>query len=234
MSPSTPKRKQLTRDQRLRIQTLHQAGWTDDAIYAHFRHEGVTYYQIEYTCHFTHPTPQKRSGRPPLLTKEQESQLIAFVRTSKTTRRLSYLAIAIHFHWGVDAVKGCLERAGYRRYIARVKPPISEKNRELRLAWAHEHLNWTREEWFGILWTDETWVTGGRHAKTYVTRLRGEELDDTCIVEKVSKPKGWMFWGCFHGFMKGPALFWEKDWGSINQFSYREHIVSLILFSLLS
>ena len=53
--------------------------------------------------------------------------------------------MAIHFDWGVDAVKGCLKRAGYQQYIARVKPPISEKNHRLRLAWTQKHVNWTKE-----------------------------------------------------------------------------------------
>jgi hypothetical protein len=87
-------------------------------------------------------------------------------------------------------VKGCLERAGYGRYVAYIKPPISEKNRLDRIAWAEEHIIWTKKQWSGILWTDEIWVIGGRHTKTWVTRLPDEELDLTCIVEKVSKPKG--------------------------------------------
>ena len=37
-----------------------------------------------------------------------------------------------------------------------------------------------------------------------------------------------MFWGCFAGNQKGPCLFWEKEWGSINQKSYCERIVPLI------
>jgi hypothetical protein len=88
--------------------------------------------------------------------------LIAFVRTLKISRRLTYFELAVHFEWGVIAVKGCLERAGYRRYVARVKPPISEKNRLARIDWAEEHKIWTREQWVGILLTDETRVTGGR------------------------------------------------------------------------
>jgi hypothetical protein len=72
MFPSTPKRHQLTRDEHLRIQTLYEAGWKFDAIHAHLRPyiQGLSLRQIEYTCQFTHPTPQKRSGRPPLLTDE--------------------------------------------------------------------------------------------------------------------------------------------------------------------
>jgi hypothetical protein len=108
------------------------------------------------------------------------------------------------------------------------KPPITEKNRRLRLQWALEHVNWTLEQWYQILWTDETWITGGRHTRTWVTRRAGEEWDPTCIVERHQRKKGRMFWGCFHGHTLGPGIFWEKDWGSINQESYCAHTVPVI------
>jgi hypothetical protein len=147
MTPSTPKRRQLTRDNRLRIQTLREGGWEIDVIHAHLRPiiNNLTMRQVEYACRFTHPTPRKRPGRPELLNKDQETELIAFVRTSKISRRLTYFELAVHFEWGVIAVQGCLERAEYRRHVARVKPPISEKNRLDRIAWAEEHITWTRE-----------------------------------------------------------------------------------------
>jgi len=38
-----------------------------------------------------------------------------------------------------------------------------------------------------------------------------------------------MFWGCFSGLTgKGPGIFWEKAWGSINKESYVEHTVPVI------
>jgi len=38
-----------------------------------------------------------------------------------------------------------------------------------------------------------------------------------------------MFWGCFAGTCgKGPGVFWEKDWGWINESSYREHTIPVI------
>jgi transposase len=37
-----------------------------------------------------------------------------------------------------------------------------------------------------------------------------------------------MFWGCFHGYTKGPSLFWEKDWGSIREETYRAKIIPLV------
>jgi len=110
------------------------------------------------------------------------------------------------------------------------KPPITERNRVIRLEWAREHVNWTQDQWYSILWTDETWITGGRHTRTWVTRraLAGEEVDPTCIVEKYQRKQGWMFWGCFHGDIQGPGIFWEKDWGSINSESYCAHTVPII------
>jgi len=37
-----------------------------------------------------------------------------------------------------------------------------------------------------------------------------------------------MFWGSFNGETKGPCLFWEKEWGSINQESYCQRVVPII------
>ncbi len=79
------------------------------------------------------------------------------------------------------------------------------------------------------MWTDETWTTGGRHRRAMVTRKKGEEWESTCVLEKVAKKKGWMFWGSFSaGLRKGPCLVWEKEWGTINKKSYCQHIVPLI------
>ena len=82
--------------------------------------------------------------------------------------------------------------------------------------------------WNTILWTDETWVKAGKHTRVWVIRAAGEAYDSTCIVDKIPRKRGWMFWGSFAGNTKGPCVFWEKEWGSINQQSYSEHIVPLI------
>jgi hypothetical protein len=55
-----------------------------------------------------------------------------------------------------------------------------------------------------------------------------EEMEETCIINRVRKKKGWMFWESFHGATKGPGIFWEKDWGMITQESYCAHTVPVI------
>ncbi len=37
-----------------------------------------------------------------------------------------------------------------------------------------------------------------------------------------------MFWGCFNDNKKGPDLFWEKEWGTVKEESYRDQIVPII------
>ncbi|KAI0995952.1 hypothetical protein K3495_g12230 [Podosphaera aphanis] len=88
---------------------------------------------------------------------------------------------------------------------------MSWKRRE----WAEARKDWTVEDWMAILWTDETWATDGQHKRDWLTRKAGEEVNATCVVEKVRKSLGWMFWRSFAGIEEGPCLFWEKEWGSI-------------------
>ena len=210
------------------MQTLSDAGHSQAWIQ---RHLGFTKRQVATAIHSNQVTPKRRSGRPPKLSNDQIDELIHFVRQSRATRQMSYLAIASHFeHWGASesSVRYALRSRGYTRCVALAKPPLTEDNKRIRLEWAKQHVNWTVDEWWTILWSDETWVTGGRHKKKWVTRMVGEELDDTCLVDKVRKKAGWMFWGCFSGNKKGPHLFWEKEWKSINKERYCERIVPLV------
>lgn len=234
-SPYTPgapircKNSDLSRDQRVQCHTLRSIGWTYADIAAHLQ---ITSRQVQTACAQDHPTPKKRPGRNRILTESQINELETFICLSRTNRLMSYLQLSIgpfaHFGVGQFAIRRALRSRGYRRCVARAKPPLSEQNKAIRLRWAQEHVSWTITQWSKILWTDETWVTGGRHRKQWVTRRPSEELDPTCVVDKIRKRRGWMFWGSFNGTTRGPCLFWEKEWGTINQTSYCDRIVPLI------
>lgn len=218
----------LNRDERLQILTLRSIGWSFDQI---IEKTGATWRQVQYTCQTGQATPARRSGRPPLLTAAQIEELIAFICSSKEARRMAYRQLPSTLGWDVSeyAIRYALRQNGFARHPALRKPPISEKNRLLRLAIANERIDWTLDDWGPILWSDETWVTAGRHRKTWVTRRPDEAQDPTCIVEKVQRKGGWMFWGCFSlKFGKGPCLFWEKEWGTITAEAYSTRIVPLI------
>jgi transposase len=221
--------KHLTRDQRLQVKTLRDAGHPLQDI---TRLLNISFHQAQYVARSEQPvTPRKRKGRPSYLTEDQVEELEIFVCSSQTGRLMSYLQLSLAFsHWNVSehTIRHALEKRGFRRYAARLKPPLTETNRRKRLAWAYEHKDWTREQWSLILWSDESWITGGHHRRIYVTRRPGEELDPTCVIEKHRKRNGWMFWGCFNGETKGPGIFWEKEWGTIRAESYCERIVPIV------
>ena len=199
----------MTRDQRIQVQILRNAGWKYSEIAEHLQ---VSYRQVEVSCQ-KQVTPKKRRGRPSVITDEMRQELVAYVCQSKRTRRMTHMELADALGWNVseDAIRRAFVKEGFKRRIARLKPPITEKNRVLRLQCAIAHKDWTREQWDTILWSDEIWATDGRHTRTFVTRRVGEEYDTTSIVEKRPKRKGWMFWGTFSGkYGKGAIQFWEK------------------------
>lgn len=225
-APFTPKKRYLDRDTRLKILTLRDIGWQYLRIANHLN---VTVRQVQVAVNAGHPTPSKRTGRKARYSSPERREIVDYVCSNKATRRLTYAELADLFDSSIDRIKLALRKEGYSRRVARSKPPITEVNRLKRLAWATEHLNWTREQWNTILWSDETWATGKKHTRTWVTRRSGEALHPDCVQEKIQRYRGWMFWGCFSGAAgKGPGLFWEKEWGSINKESYCERIVPIV------
>lgn len=184
------------------MRTLYFDGnFTKDEIEAK---TGYTQNQIRTALH--NPTPEFKSrGRKAFLSEMHTDTLIEYVSSSQEGRRsfwqvlagiaLSLFSILI----GWTAIRNAFYRREYRRYHARLKPPISEANANKHIAWATEHKTWTIEKWRTILWSDETWITGSHHRQIWVTRCRGEEWNSSYIVEKHQRKNGWIFWGCFSG-----------------------------------
>ncbi|KAJ5206866.1 hypothetical protein N7491_002501 [Penicillium cf. griseofulvum] len=156
--------------------------------------------------------------------------IIAFITANETNRRLSYkkLVDILSLNISVDSLRRTLIRRGYNRRIAIGRPDIKEKNILERLEWALEHVNWTREDWCRVIWTDETWVTPRYHRKMRVTRCADKERHPDCLRPRRRKSGGWMFWRSFLGIEKGSCLFWEKEWGWISGESYSMRIAPLM------
>lgn len=228
-TPKTPiKGRNTTRDERIRIQTLFfEANWGISSIALQLN---LTPDQVRYAIRHR-LTPQKtHSGRRPLLGPAERKQLIEWVCAGKQNRRTSWKLIPGIFGWHCTeyAIATAFKKEGFARYSAVRKPKLTDQQARIRLEWAEEHKNWTEEQWFQILWTDETWVQPGRHRKVKVTRRKGEKLHKDCVEPRVQRKIGWMFWGSISGLGKGPSIFWEKQWGGIGSTSYCEHIVPVI------
>src|SRR5437588_681896 len=120
------------------------------------------------------------------------------------------------------------------------KPPITERNRIIRLQWAEEHVGWTGEQWNSILWTDEIWITGGWHTRTWVTRRAGEEWGIEVIYWPPFSPdlnpieKVWHIMKNYlqDNFSENMSYDRLRDavkeaWGAVGQHEFRELIESM-------
>jgi hypothetical protein len=117
-----------------------------------------------------------RTGRKVFLNTPQRKRLIDWVTSSKENRLTPWAEIPsiLGLDCGEYAIRTAFKKEGFTRAAARRKPPLSRANRDARKAWAEEHKDWTEEQWFSILWSDETWVQPGRHTKTWITRRIGK------------------------------------------------------------
>ena len=233
--PSTPKRNTalLTRDQRIQVRTLRVIKWTRKNIVKHLKSQGIdcTEKQVQYAEEIR-STPQKhRCDFKVLLDTFARRRIVIFIESSKRTRRMPYIEVdeELQLYVSDKIMRETMRKEGIFRRLVRHKPLISEKNRLLRLAFAHAHLNWIRNQWNTILWSDETWVTSGFHTRVWISRRVGEEYNSDCVVDKEQRKQGWMFWGSFSGGLgKGSDLFWEKAWEKINFRTYCERVLPLV------
>lgn len=169
------KHDELTRDQRLRVQTLfNDAHFTIPQIALQTGH---TERQIRYALAYQLTPQKKRCGRRVMLNTPQRKRLIQWVTASQQNRETPWIKIPgiLGLDCGEYAIRTAFKKEGFVRRVSRRKPSLSEENRKKRLEWAQEHKDWTDEQWDKILWSDETWAQPGRHTKIWTTRKIGEE-----------------------------------------------------------
>lgn len=113
--------------------------------------------------------------------------------------------------------------SGLKGRIPRKKPLLNKAQRSKRLKWAHEHKNWTVEQWARVLWSDESKIsifgTPGVH---YIRRRTKEELNPDCLVPTMKHPVHIMIWGCMSSKGVGRLHICQ---GIVNGMVYRDEIL---------
>ena len=154
-----------------------------------------------------------RSGRPSKLGEEDIKDLKTRILKNGESRRETTKDILDHLNGelGHDVSNMTARRAikatGLKRCPAVVKPFISEKNAEIRVAWCKERLKWTMKDWAKVCWSDEcsVEVRGTGVKRAMVWRMPGERFDKDCLAPSFkSGRQSVMMWGCFAGNKLGP------------------------------
>ena len=116
-TPDRPNSTRLDRDNRIRILTLRDAGFTYQQIVDHL--PGITYRQVQYTCQPKTYSPKKARGQTPKLSASQVDDILAFISSSERAKRLPYVKIIQELDLKVStrALARALRTRGYSRGV---------------------------------------------------------------------------------------------------------------------
>jgi hypothetical protein len=95
---------------------------------------------------------------------------------------------------------------GFHSFFAAHVPLLSDTNRQKRVKWCNEHLDWAIHRWNDIIWSDESQFTFERSTTNKrVFREKGRRFDPKYTIPKGRYSKGsvWV-WGCFYQGGMGP------------------------------
>jgi hypothetical protein len=138
---------------------------------------------------------------------------------------------------GSKAIRTAFTLEGYGRRVAKRKGFSDDPQvMAYRVRFAEEGLTWSEARLKQQVFSDEVWAYGGAFTQSFVTVLvKGIQEDihqdryaPGCVQHKYSKRPAWMFHGTICNGKKGPAVFWEKEWGSMDSKKYNEVILARI------
>jgi transposase len=213
--------------QRGQIVALYRfAHWPIQRISDTLQISKTTVYRIATKSEYEEPrTPPRPKGRPPVCTTRKRRRLVDRLQLSTENRRLplNQLAHLEDLHFDIRTLRKALQREGYSRRIARAKPLLNEIQKEHRLQWAREHLNWSDRQWSRVIWTDEASIRCGHFGQVYVTRAVGEEFEPDCLIARFRKYSACMIWGAIS--FDGPKQVFIFEKGRIDGAKYRTEIL---------
>lgn len=87
-------------------------------------------------------------------------------------------------HVSTQTVRNRLRDVGIRCRRPRKVPILTRRHRQARLAWARQHLRFTRADWANVLFVDETRITlRCADGRKRIYRRRGERNSANCLLQ---------------------------------------------------
>jgi transposase len=112
----------------------------------------------------------------------------------------------------LPTVSSAFRRLGYRSYVATKKPALTKSQKEARVKWAKEHVNWTVDQWKNVMWSDESsYFIKPPTGKKRVVRKKGKKERISPKNTRSTTAYGGgrvMVWGCF----------WEGGFSPLHDF----------------
>ena len=130
---------------------------------------------------------RKRSGRPRISLKREWEQSSGVTSSVRTVRRR-------------------LDDVGLFGRAARKRPLLTDRHRQLRLQWAKERKNWGMDQWYKVVWSDESkFNLFGSDGRVYSKRRVGKDYLPECVQSTVKfGGRSVTVWGCITSDGVGP------------------------------
>ena len=152
----------LSNVDRARILGMLEGGRSRRDVAAQFNVCQATLSNLIRRYNETHEVKDRhRSGRPRATTPQEDRRIRLLSLRSRTTPATTIRATIrnerrVQQGLSVQTVRNRLHESGLRSRKACVKPALTERHRQVRLAWARQHVRWTREQWSHVMFSDES------------------------------------------------------------------------------
>ena len=176
-----------------------------------------------------------RSGRPKTTDARADRFIVRQALTSRSTtaRRIrGQVQVATNINISNQTVRKRLHQAQLHSRIPVKRPKHTAAHKRARRAFSVQHSRWTRVQWAGVLFCDESRFTLSHSDKRRkVWRRRGERYHPDCVQEVIPYGGGSsMVWAGISTHHKTPLY---HILGNLNGTRYRDEILGPIAIPLL-
>ena len=194
------KSSEISLDTRHAIIKQFQAGNSQKKISRDLSISRTTIQSIIYKFQQTNSVENKgHRGRKSKWTNRDTNLLLRLV---KSKRKLSFKNLCKEFNnnkelkYSQTTIRRHLRQLGFKRRVLKKNKLIRTVNRQKRMKFCKEKINWSIEQWKNVIFSDETMVVVGNDQKLYVWQKSDEKYAPHLICHESKKRIAVMFWGC--------------------------------------
>ena len=134
---------------------------------------------------------KKGSGRPRITDADEDKKIVEIIKEQKENINIDNVQKNLKEHEIIISNDTLYRRFKENDYVYRypnIKPILSEKHKQARLVWAHEHLNF---KWANVIFSDEATI----RLQQFVSQIWMKE-DEPITIRSIKHPLKRNIWGC--------------------------------------
>jgi len=175
------------------------------------------------------------AGRPRITSPKDDTKLFNLVRRSPESSLSELNSKWLTADGSPKASKSTISRRlldfNLASYQKADKPLLTDRDRQIRLAWCQERRNWSYSKWSNVIFSDESnFELINRKVSPTIRRFKHEKYDPKFVKGRVQGGGGSIgIWGCISGAGTGCCFMYKNR---MDQHQYLEVLESHLLPSV--